>query len=585
MIVLGVNSAYHESSAALLVGGKLLAAAEEERFNRRKHGKPATIHSPDTLPVQAIAYCLAQAAQAGISPAQVDRFAFSFELAMRKSAFRADPNATPGDWGTPEGEDIFQRHLARVPAALGELLGMEVTDRFTWVPHHLAHAASSFYCSGESTAALLVVDGIAESASTLLGRGSAAGLEVLEQLHYPDSLGFLWEKLSAYLGFSEYDACKVMGMAAYGDQAVYGPRFDRLVSIGDEGFTIDANVALFRQAAFAPLEALLGPRRAPGAPLEQRHYDIAAALQDTTERVLEGLVRKLYRMAPSPAVCFAGGVALNCAANGQLAKRSPFRRMHIPPAPHDSGTAIGAAFYVASRQQPIRFLRENQSPYLGPSYSNTAIALAIARTAQRATRLRDKEKLAAQWIADGKIVAWFQGRMEFGPRALGNRSLLADPRHREVRELLNRKVKHREPFRPFGPSVLAEHAAEWFELAAESESYEYMLFACPTRADKRERIPAVVHADHTSRIQVVRAAANPTYHRLLSEFYARTGVPLVLNTSFNDSEPIVCSPDDALATFGQTSIDALIIGDYAVTRGLSIPAEFIDEEAPRDHAL
>jgi carbamoyltransferase len=579
MIILGLNSAYHETSAALLVGDRLVAAAEEERFNRRKHGKAATIFNPDELPAQSIAFCLRQA---GISPSQIDRVAFSFELERRRSAFRSDPTATPGSWGTPDGERIFQDRLARVPEAVSEILGFDVVDRFIWVPHHLAHAASSFYCSGETSAAILVVDGIAESASTLLGRGDAAGIAVLDELHYPHSLGFLWEKVSAYLGFSEYDACKVMGMAAYGDPAVFGPALASVVSVRDDGFEVDPDVALFRRSDFRPIEGLLGPARAQGAELTRRHHDIAAALQDVTERIMSALLRRLHALVPTPAVCLAGGVALNCASNGRLAQTSPFRRLYIPTAPHDSGTAVGAAFFEAARHRPLRFVRENQSAYLGPEFSNEAIAQALARSGHRAVRVREKEKLGAAWLADGRIVAWFQGRMEFGPRALGNRSLLADPRDRNMREVMNRKVKHRELFRPFGPSVLAEHAADWFHLAAESESYGYMLFACPTRDDRVARIPAVVHADDTARIQVVRRDVNPTFHRLLGEFHALTGVPLLLNTSFNDSEPIVCTPDDAIATFGQTNIDAMIIGDFAITRGVTIPQSHLADEDARD---
>ncbi|NBV41798.1 carbamoyltransferase [bacterium] len=545
MITLGINSAYHESSA----------------------------DTADVLPKAAIRFCLTQA---GIRADQIDQVAFSFDLDIRRSVFQPDPTAVQGQWGTANGEAVFQAGLARVPQDLSEWLEIDLNNRFVSVPHHIAHAASSFYLSGEREAAILVVDGIAESASTLLAHGRNGAIHPLEEFNYPHSLGFLWEKMSTFLGFSEYDACKVMGMAAYGDASVYERQFLSFVTVSDDGFSINPEIALFRQPGFEPLEVLFGPKRNPGDSITAREYNIAAALQMLTNRVLLVLLNKLHRLVPGPAVCLAGGVALNCAANSYLARHSPFKRIYIPTAPHDSGTAIGAALIAVERQRPVQFHHDNQSPYLGPEYSNDEISATLMESEYEVTRIQDKEKLAATWIAEGHIVAWFQGRMEFGPRALGNRSLLADPRNREVREIMNRKVKHRELFRPFGPSVLAAHAAEWFEIDGASESYKYMLFTPAARPEKAPKIPAVIHEDGTSRIQLVSSEINPTYHRLIHHFFNLTGVPMVLNTSFNDSEPIVCSPQDALATFQQTTIDALIIGDFAVTRPhLHISSEFI----------
>ena len=312
-------------------------------------------------------------------------------------------------------------------------------------------------------------------------------------------------------------------------------------------------------------EPLLGPRRNPEAEILPQHMDFAAALQATTNSAVLALLRRLERSAGGKRLCVAGGVALNCVTNELIRQLGGFSDIFIPSAPHDAGTAIGAALAVHCDERGIRPAPRGATPYLGPQFDERKVLAAVKEAGLVPRRSKDPPRDAADMVADGNIVGWFQGRMEFGPRALGNRSLLADPRRPDTRAILNSRVKHREDFRPFAPSVLAERADEWFEIGPHLASHEYMLFACPTKAECRDRIPAVIHHDGTARVQLVRRSANPRFHELISRFYARTGVPLVLNTSFNDSEPIVCTPAHAIATFRSTGIDALFMGDIYLT--------------------
>ncbi|MEY9857121.1 carbamoyltransferase [Catenulispora sp. GAS73] len=564
MIILGINCVFHESSAALIIDGRVVAAAEEERFNRVKHAKRASVDTADVLPVQSIAYCLDSV---GLTPGQIDRIACSFDLDLRRTTFEVDPLSTSGDWGSAEGEALFLQSLARVPEAMSTLLNTDLTDRFRWVPHHLAHAASAFYPAGDGHAAVMVVDGIGESATALFGGGHGTTMAKTGELRYPDSIGFVWEKLSDFLGFSPYDASKVMGLASYGDGGRFAEAMADLTG-ADGKVAVRSEEFKFRLPDFHDLEARFGARRLRDAPIEQRHMDVAAALQDWNNRVILTLAEHAYDLHPASTLCYSGGVALNCTTNWLLKEKGPFSDVYIPSAPHDGGTAIGAALwtYFEAGDQEHPDPAEPDTPYTGPEFRDEEILAAFAAAGLRPERSADVAEEVAGRVAAGAVVGWFQGRMELGPRALGNRSLVADPRDPGMRDVLNRKVKHREDFRPFAPSVLAERAAEWFEMGRWSESYRFMLFTCPVRPERAERIPAVVHTDGTSRVQTVSVRDNPRYHRMISCFEAITGVPMVLNTSFNDSEPIVCSPSDALATFAGTRIDAVAVGDYIASR-------------------
>ena len=552
MNILGINAVFHESAAALIADGKVVVACEEERFNRIKHAKQARVNNPHVLPVQAAHFCLDYA---GLKAGDIDRVAYSFDPALRSAEFRAKW------WPDSKLEAEFLQRLGEVSSATATLLGRKLGRALKFVPHHLAHAASAYYPSGFDPAAILVIDGIGEAACSTLLRGEGARIAVVETFSYPHSLGFAWEEASVHLGFSPYDAAKVMGLAAYGDPEALRREFAALIQVREDGYAVDPK-------AFDPrgLEALFGPKRRPQAEILPHHMNIAAALQAATDAAVIALLRRLERQVGGQNLCVAGGVALNCVTNTLMRQASMFSEIFIPSAPHDAGTAIGAALAAhCDERGAIRPPPSGATPYLGPEFGEREVLAAVRAAGLTPRRCKDAAREAADMIADGNIVGWFQGRMEFGPRALGNRSLLADPRRPDTRAILNRRIKHREDFRPFAPSVLAEHANEWFEIGPPTASNEYMLFAYTAKANRRERIPAVIHQDGTARVQLVRHQANPRYHDLISRFNGRTGVPLVLNTSFNDSEPIVCTPSHAIATFRGTGIDALFMGDICLT--------------------
>src|ERR1700744_5789627 len=357
-----------------------------------------------------------------------------------------------------------------------------------------------------------------------------------------------------------------MGRAAYGNPAKFQNQLDQMIHVTNDSYSVDPEAIGFLPSKMGRIEELLGPPRYEGMELEQRHADIAAALQESTNAAVLALVRRLKKKVPYDQLCFAGGVALNCVTNELIQKSGEFSDIFITYCPHDAGTAIGAAYVTHAAKSKTPPKRGHYSPYLGPSFRQREILEAVKLSGFKHKISKNPARDAAKMIADGKIVAWFQGRMESGPRALGNRSLLADPRRPEMRNILNQKVKHREDFRPFAPSVMAERADEWFDVGGRhATSHGFMLFACGTKPEQRDRIPAVLHVDGSARVQLVSRELNPDFHELISCFFARTGVPLVINTSFNDSEPIVCTPTDAIVTFRKSGIDALFMEDVCLT--------------------
>lgn len=555
MNVLGINSVYHESAAALLVDGKLVAAVEEERFNRIKHGKPAEYNNPHQLPERAIRFCLNHA---GLTSDDIDHVAFSFDPKARSKRYRPE-------WWDPRHEETFRLRLGQVAGAIDDLMGRSLGQRLHFVPHHLAHAASAYFPSGFDHAAVLTIDGLGETAASSLAKAVGTEIKTVETFEYPHSIGFIWEVFSGYLGFSHYDASKVMGLAAYGDPQVYREQFQSIMRADEVNYGVSPEYLATQPDLFGRMEAIFGPPRYEDDEILPRHADIAAALQAATDAAVMAAVRRVKRRVPSDNLCLAGGVALNCVTNDLIRRSGEFANIFIPSAPHDAGTAIGAAFAVHCAKSKRPPERGHATPYLGPAFKRSEILAAVKSAGLKARRSKSPAREAAGMIANGKIVAWFQGRMEFGPRALGNRSLLADPRRPDMRAILNQKVKHREDFRPFAPSVLAEHAADWFEIGEQTTSHEFMLFACPVKPDKRELIPAVLHKDGSARVQIVSRKSNPRFHELITSFHARTGVPLVVNTSFNDSEPIVCAPTDAIVTFRKSGIDALVMDDVVLT--------------------
>lgn len=556
MYILGINSVFHESSACLLKDGKVLVAVEEERFNRIKRGKLVNDNADD-LPLNSIRYCLGVA---GIALSDIEHIGYSFDPSI-KSPLTANIFI-----------DEFYQAIAQVP---GKLQDMGFKGEFHWIGHHTAHAASAFYVSPFADAAILVIDGIGEQGSTSFFSGKNNKIELLQEVLYPNSLGFLWELTSMFIGFDIYDAAKVMGLASYGNPERYAEQLQQIVHILPQGqFTTDKDILNFDKMTYCPpggyfdgLAQVFGvPQRKPTEPITDIHHDIAAALQVVTNDIMLHSMQYLHSQVGSSNLCMAGGVALNCVSNTVAFEKSDFEQMFVQPASHDGGTALGAACYVWNHLLGQESREPMTNAYLGPEFTDAEIEHALQAQQLNYQRTDSIEQKVAQLISEGHVVSFFQGRMELGPRALGNRSLLADPRHPNMREILNQKVKHREYFRPLAPSVLHEEARHWFEIGKETSAADFMLIAYPAKPEVRSKIPSVVHVDGSSRVQTVKQAENPRYHKVISEFCKISGVPIVLNTSFNDSEPIVCTPNDAIDTFLKTEIDYLAIGNFLVNK-------------------
>jgi len=561
LIVLGVNSVYHESSAAIVVDGKLLFAIEEERLNRVKHAKPANLDNPHLLPHLAINECLAKA---GIRLEQVDVIAVSFNPIKRLVRHRNLTEACePEGWGTETGEQKFFDRIMTIPRQLTE---QGFAGQFMWVDHEMAHAASAFYPSGFDHAAIILIDGIGEFESASLGEGNKRNIHFNSIVDYPNSIGFLWEKFSKFLGFSEYDACKVMSVASFGDPEIYARQFEDLAHVSGNGFLLDAKTLNFRFENYSALESLFNiKKRNADEPLLEAHYNIAAALQRVTTKILLHLCETVYAQTKSKNLCMAGGVALNCVANTILFEQGPFENIFIQPAANDAGTALGCAFYAYNLiMQPESIETQKQEhTYLGSSFDNDQILSEIKNSNAFHIKLDNIEVEVARLIARGKVIGWFQGAMEFGPRALGSRSILASPVSPGMQARLN-EIKDREDFRPVAPVVLEEDAPDWFENASYSP---FMLFVYNVKKEKEDKIPAVRHVDGTARIQTVNAEQHPAYHSLLKEFKKLTGVPVLVNTSFNTrGEPIVCTPRDAIECFWTSPFDALVINSFLLEK-------------------
>jgi carbamoyltransferase len=572
--ILGLNAYHGDAAAALLIDGRLVAAAEEERFNRVKHCAG--------FPELAAAWCLADA---GLEAGDLDHVAVSRDprANLGRKLLRTIRHGASARYLKARLENAAR--VRDVRGALASALGVEpdgIRAEIHNVEHHQAHVASAFFVSPFDEAAVLSVDGFGDFASTMLAVGRGNRFEVLDRVLFPHSLGIFYTALTQWLGFPKYgDEGKVMGLAPYGDPERHLARMRDLVRLNGSAFelgldyfkhdkegvdmTWDEQTPTIGRIYSDRLLEAFGPAREPRSELTREQEDVAAALQAMLEEAYLHLVSELAERTGLPSICLAGGVALNAVANGRIRPETPFEDVYVQPAAGDSGTAVGSAYWVWNLElgRPRGFVMEHA--YTGPEYSDEECAAAAAAAGLRAERLDDDALFAtvAERIAAGDVVGWFQGRMEFGPRALGNRSIVVDPRRADMKDVLNARIKHREPFRPFAPSILAEATGEWFEQDYPSP---FMVLVYKTRPEKRAEIPAVNHVDDTGRLQTVEERINPRYHRLIAEFARLTGVPVVLNTSFNENEPIVMTPEQAVETFTKTRMDVLVLGNHVVRR-------------------
>ena len=552
--VLGVNAVFHDPAAALVVRGRTVAAAEEERFSRRKHGKPPVAFSTWEVPEQSARWCLEQA---GVEASDLDAVAYSYDPALAPAR---GGDVTAGTW-----EELRTLYVERAPLFLRTALPGLDPERVRFVPHHVAHAASAYLAAPFSSCAVLVVDGRGESASHLSGRARDGRLEALAAQRLPHSLGLVYESLTSHLGFKRAsDEYKVMALASYGQPSFLDELREAVTATEDGGFRAE------------PLDwRRFAPALEPEGEWRPEHADLAASVQRRLEEVLLDLARWLHERTGERALAMAGGVALNCVANSRIWRESPFEEVWVQPAAGDSGTALGAALWVA------RELGEEPGPMetaaLGRGWSDDELAAWLDRASIPYERPDDVAEEAAEVLSRNGVVAWFEGRSEYGPRALGPRGLLADPRDPDNVERLN-EVKGREQFRPVAPMVLEERAGEIFEGGPIPSPF--MLFTHRVRGGWAERIPAVVHVDGTARIQSVDAAREPLVARALRAFERRTGVPVVVNTSLNTAgRPMVDDPRDALECFGAAPVDMLVMGPFVVRRpGSPAVAESVPEE-------
>ena len=574
MYILGINAYHGDASAAIIKDGLLIAAAEEERFNRKKHCAG--------FPAAAVRYCL-QAAN--ISVDELDHVGISRDPSAhlhKKVLFSITRLPNLSGLIAARLANAAKVHDLREELARALDVPPQFRAKIHKVEHHRAHMASCFLVSPFDRAAILSIDGFGDFISTMWGVGENNHMDVIGQVEYPHSAGIVYTATSQYLGFPKYgDEGKVMGLAPYGVPR-YLEQFREIIRTENgAGFKLDLNYfkhhsegvdmtwedgspTIGRIFSDKFIDAF-GPARLAGEPLASLHEDIAASLQARLEEVSFHILNQLHQQTKTDRLCLAGGVAYNSVMNGKILLNTPFQEVFVQPAAGDSGTALGVCYYIHNvlLQQPRSFVMEHA--YTGPEFANGHID-GVVRTGDFDWReLSDREltQTAAQAVADGKIVGWFQGRMEFGPRALGNRSIVVDPRRAEMKDILNARIKKREPFRPFAPSILQERVGDYFEQTHPSPA---MLMVYQVKQDKRSVIPAVTHVDGSGRLQTVARNTNPRYHQLISDFERLTSVPVVLNTSFNEDEPIVCTPEEALNCFQRTRMDVLFLGNYMLQR-------------------
>ncbi|HEY2773376.1 MAG TPA: carbamoyltransferase [Candidatus Binatia bacterium] len=601
--ILGISAYYHDSAAALLIDGNIVAAAQEERFTRKKHDH--------RFPEHAIRYCLDHA---GISIADLDHVVF-YDKPLLKFERLLETYLAYAPQGFPsfmKAMPLWLRQKLYIPREIRKGLGGQYKGRCIFTEHHESHAASAFFPSPFEEAAVMTLDGVGEWATSSWGEGRGNRMQLLGELRFPHSLGLLYSAFTYYCGFKvnsgEY---KLMGLAPYGEPTFADKILANLVDVKEDGsFRMDMSYFNYCQGltmTSPKFDALFGaPARAAESPLDDRHMDIAASIQKVTEEIMLRMSRHVHRRTGLNNLCLAGGVALNCVGNGKVLREGPFENIWIQPAAGDAGGALGAALYVWHQllDKP-RTVGKSDSQYgslLGPRYSREEIHAFLESEGAVAHEYADDEVLCdevAGLLAGENVVGWFQGRMEFGPRALGGRSILGDARSRQMQSTMNLKIKFRESFRPFAPSVLAERSSDWFGMRTSDES-PYMLIVAPVNEDKRlavngqaaglkgieklkvprSDVPAITHVDYSARVQTVDAARHGRYRRLIEKFEEKTGCPMLINTSFNvRGEPIVCTPSDAYRCFLATNMDVLVLENFVLLKKEQVGAKEIDVAA------
>ena len=605
MYILGISAYYHDSAACLVHDGKIVAAAQEERFSRKKHDP--------RFPTNAVKYCFAEGK---ISHDKIDYVAFydkpilKFERILETYINYAPKGIKSFSMSMPVWmkEKLFLSKL--ISEELNNAAGVEKENKFSWrkkllfPEHHQSHAASAFFPSPFKTAAILTIDGVGEWATTSAGVGRDNELQIIYEIHFPHSLGLLYSAFTYYTGFKvnsgEY---KVMGLAPYGEPKYTQLIYDNLIDLKEDG-SFSMNMDYFNYCTGLTMtngkfdKIFGGPPRKPETNLTQREMDLARSVQDVTEEVVRRMVKFLKKETGEENLCLAGGVALNCVANGKILKEEIFKNVWIQPCAGDAGGALGAALavwyqYLGNKRNHLQKRDSMEGAYLGPSYSDSYIENFLCRNNIPFKKLNESDLIdkVADLLAEGKIIGWLNGRMEFGPRALGARSIIGDARSTKMQSIMNLKIKYRESFRPFAPSVLREKISEYFELDYDSP---YMLLVAPVRKERcidipkekknlfgidllnvpRSDIPAVTHIDYSARIQTVHEDSNPKYYKLIKKFEEKTGCAVIVNTSFNvRGEPIVCSPEDAYRCFMRTEMDYLVLEDFLLDKKEQKPLE------------
>ena len=571
MHTLGINAVFHDAAACIISDGKIIAAAEEERFTHIKHAKRPIPFSTYELPFNAINYCLETA---GIHLNDVDNIAYSFDPSILLKDLTPDASISlplqpqlslPASQWISEWDPLFLSSIVNAPWQLVDgyphhlqknFIGSSLQiNKWHFVNHHLAHAASAFFPSPYQEAAVLILDGRGEDISTSYYIGNGNDLQQVGQVCLPHSLGLLYEQVTTHLGFlHSSDEYKVMALASYG-KPVYLDIFRSMIQVNDDGtYTIKK----------IDYDSVFGKRRLRSEPFAGNHFDIAHSLQKALEESVVKIGNWLYEKTRCENLCMAGGVALNCVLNATIKTQTPFKNIWVQPAAGDAGTALGAAIWAEKNIKKNDYVRyEMEHAYLGPEYTDEEVEKFLQWTKVSYKKMKDVAKETAALLAKDKVIGWYHGRMEFGPRALGGRSILASPIHAEMQQKLN-EIKDREDFRPVAPVVLEEDAGEWFE---DAEYSPYMLFVYKVKADKACKIPAVTHVDNTARIQTINEKQNAVYYNLLKEFKALTGVPVLINTSFNTrGEPVVCTPRDAIECFWTSPFDALVINSFLLEK-------------------